>query len=79
VIFNKWILPSEFDLRDILEFIQISDYRSFQHRFKKSNGDGMDESGSPGFPTIHQLISKLARVYFLGKMVEKASMKGKKI
>ena len=39
----------------------------------------MDESGSPGFPTIHQLISKLARVYFLGKMVEKASMKGKKI
>jgi hypothetical protein len=75
VIFNKWIIPSGSDLRDILEFIQISGYRSFQYRFKKSNGDGMGESGPLGFPTIHQSISKLARVYFLGKMAERASLK----
>jgi hypothetical protein len=79
VIFIKWIIPSEFDLRDILEFIQISDYRSSRHRFKKSNGDGMDESGFSKFLKIHQSISKLVCAYFLGKMVEKASMKGKKI
>jgi hypothetical protein len=79
VIFNKWIIPLGFDLRDILEFIQISGYRSSRHRFKKSNGDGMDESGSPGFPTIHQSISKLAYAYSLGKMVEKVPLKKKKI
>jgi hypothetical protein len=52
VIFNKWIMPSGFDLRDILEFIQISDYRSSQYRVQEIKwrwDRTLDESGFPKF------------------------------
>jgi hypothetical protein len=39
----------------------------------------MDESGSPGFPTIHQSVSELECAYSLGKMVEIASLRREKI
>ncbi len=38
----------------------------------------LDKSCFPEFLTIHQSISKLVCAYYLGKMVEAASMKGKK-
>jgi hypothetical protein len=39
----------------------------------------LDENGFPEILEIHQWISGLASAYSLGKMVEKASLKGKKI
>jgi hypothetical protein len=39
----------------------------------------LHESNFPEFLTIYQLISKLACAYSLGKMVERASLKRKKI
>jgi hypothetical protein len=82
VIFNKWIMPSGFYLRDILEFLQISGYTSYRYiveKFKYGWDRTLDESRFPEFLTIHQSISKLACAYSLGKIVERASMKGKKI
>ena len=79
VIFNKWIIPLVFDLRDILEFIQISDYRSSQYRVQeiKWRWDGWE--WFPGFPTIHQLIAKFTCAYSSGKMVERVFLKRNKI
>jgi hypothetical protein len=39
----------------------------------------LDENGFPEFLTIHQPISKFGCAYSLGKMVEGASLKRKKI
>jgi hypothetical protein len=39
----------------------------------------LDEDSFPEFLEIHQSISGLAGAYPLGKMVEKAPVKGKKI
>jgi hypothetical protein len=42
VIFNKWSIASVFNLRDILEFFQISDYTSYRYRRPKNpNTDGI--------------------------------------